>query len=252
MTREINIPFGGFYESMWSSILDDALEQAAEYDCNERQREEGVPSDLHLDERAYQDAIFEACNYRAGELEIAKDYVECFNRKIKEETGIDLGLKFKTMESPREYNFTTDRLFSDISLKARRRMLAYSRNLDNHATLARMIEKRHTSRSGFSSFYSNDWADWKAKPVAEWDHNELGTLLCVLVARLGQDWEWDIYESLAERGYDYQDEAIDWAKYEATIKEAREDLEVELRSADPDYIAPAYRCPKTIDMFAPK
>ena len=249
MAREINIPFGGFYESMWSDILDRELEMIVENDCNDRQREDGIPTELQLDERTYSDALFYSTDYRAGEIEIARDYVDALNAKIKDELGLDLGLKFKTMESPREYNFTTDRLFSDISLKACRRMLAYSRKLDNHGSLNAKIAERHTSRSGFVSFYGNAIKDWLAKPIDEWDHNELGTLLRVIVDQLGDNWEWDIYECLSDHSYDYADKAVDWQKYQAKIDDARAELESELRADDPDYVEPAYRCPRTIDMF---
>jgi hypothetical protein len=42
-------------------------------------------------------------------------------------------------------------------------------------TLDRIAAARHTSRSGFISFYSPDWRSWGE--IESWDHNQLETLL---------------------------------------------------------------------------
>ena len=190
---EINIPFSGFYESQWSSLLDHEAEQTAEYDATERQSEDGIPEPLRLDESVYHDAMYMACNWHNGYIAIAKDYVIAMDTLITDETGLELGLAFKDMTSPREYNFSTDRLFSDISRDSIARMFWFSRTLDKHDTLARIIKERFTSYDGFHSFYSNDVAAWLEKPLSEWDHNELGTLLCVPLSQCG-DWEYYIYD----------------------------------------------------------
>lgn len=248
-STEINIPFGGFYESMWSDILDHALEQTGEYDANERQGEDGIPSELRLDESVYHDALFDSCDYSAGHDHIARDYVDSLNYLITEETGLTLGLTFKAMESPREYNFATDRLFSDISMFKIRSLFEYSRKLDNHATLRNGIKERFTSYDGFRSFYSNDLDEWMNTPLEDWDHNEIGTLLRVVMSQLDSEWEWSIYYPMAESDYIYEQTALDYGKYESIIKEAREELENELSEHDPDYKPHPVRCDKTIDLF---
>lgn len=249
--REINIPFSGFYESMWSGLIDRAMEMAAEND-HQRQTEDAIPEELRLEETVFHEKLFDAMDYRDAERALAADYVDELNRRLESELGLKLHLKFKLMSSPREYNFETDRLFSDISLAAAKRLFAFSRKLDDHEKLKAKIRRRFTSRDGFHSHYSNDFEVWKAKPLADWDHNELGTLLCIACDELGEDWDWSVYERLAESDYEYVDKAVDWKKYEASIAEARADLEEELRADDPDFVPPPTRCPYTTDMFEPR
>ena len=43
---EINITFDGFYNSLWSDLVDRETEQTAEYDANERQGENDIPAEL--------------------------------------------------------------------------------------------------------------------------------------------------------------------------------------------------------------
>jgi hypothetical protein len=252
--REINIPFDGFYDSMWSSIIDHEIEQTAENDCARQADATYEPEhyqrpELRVNESTFHDAIFDATNYRAAEEKIARDYVDAFRHMLKTECGLDIPLKLKAITSPRYYNFETDRLFSNISAKSVRKLFAYSRKLDNHATLRKAIEERHTSRSGFHSYYSNVLAEWLAKPVTDWDHNELATLLCVAVSQFDKDWRWSIFEVVSTDAYSYVDSAVDWKKYESAIESARDDLRAELVEEDPDYLERIYRCPHTLEMF---
>jgi hypothetical protein len=152
------------------------------------------------------------------------------------------------MTSPRFYNFETDRVFANISEHAARKLFAYSRKLDNHATLAKVIRARFTSRDGFHSFYSNSLAEWLEKPLDEWDHNELGTLLIVACESMGDDWEQDIEGSIIEREYEYLNEAIDWEKYQTIIDDMRAEKLETWREENPE-IEPPYRCAHTLDMF---
>lgn len=254
MTMEIQIPFAGFYESKWSGLIDDAASAEAEWACERQADTDSYDYQeneaLRIPEFAFHEAIQFSCDYRAAYYEIAKDYVDLFNQLIKDELNIDLGLSFKFMSSPRFYNFDTDRIFSDITPKVARRMLAYSRKLDKHETLRRIIKERHTSYDGFISYYSNLLTDWLSRPVTTWDHNELCTLLCVLVAQLGEDYDWRIYEALAESTHSYLDDALDWPKYRKRIADARQELQDEL-DENPDLRAVPYRCDQTPDLFAP-
>jgi hypothetical protein len=273
---EINIPFSGFYDSQWSSILHNAIDQTAEYDAGERQAENGIPEALHVDYNDHADAIADATDYREGEILIAKDYVEALNDMIESELGLNLGLKFKDMESPKEYNFTTDRLFSDISQRAVKDLFRFSKKLDNHTSLETAIKENFTSYDGFSSSYSNDMEKWFETPVTEWDHNELKMLLIVAISQTmkmggGGDCPESIFYSIAENDYEYADAAVDYQKYESAITELRlelwEDLRKNMDPTDaailwqnipieyrvelpaPDAPAFVFRCDKTPDLF---
>ena len=90
-------------------------------------------------------------------------------------------MEFEELISPKEYNFTTDRVFVRIPIDTIEKIAT---EMDDKP-LRETIRKNHSSRSGFISFYADDLDDpeWQ-KPVRDWDHNQLMTLL---EAKLLQD-----------------------------------------------------------------
>lgn len=248
-----NIPFPGFYGSLLSGELDHVEEQNAEY-AVERQKEDGIPSDLHLTAREFSEVFYDCTDYRAVHEHAAKEYATSFDVVASEALGFKLGLEFEEMTSPKYYNSETDRLFAKTTWWNVRRMFTMSRR-DGHKTLAAVIKERFTSYDGFISSYRNDLQSWLEKPFREWDHNELGTLLIACLKLTGEFEddrpEWRVYEHMSESG-DFQtaiDNGVDWPKYESKVAELRADKEAELRADDPDYIAPPMRCPFTLDLF---
>lgn len=197
----INIPFEGFYESKHSQELDSIEERYVEWEV-ERGSELSA-AELH-------DAIYRSANYSLAFNHIARAYVEYFNDYIKEEYEIDLELKFESMTSPREYNFETERVFCEISLEKAQLLF------DSTSTpaLRMAIHDRFTSRSGFISSYPNRLENWPID-IAEWDHNQLGTLLVALLSD-AEDYDWRIYEQMQDRNvYDTAfDKCVDWVRYD--------------------------------------
>ena len=176
--REIILPFQGFYESLYTEAID--------------HEESGYADNISEDEclsnnelSALYDLLFDRTNYRQAYRELAHVYVSAFNEKFKEWTGIDLCLKFVELVSPREYNFETDRIFATTALEA----LQTLRTTVDERFLREQIRTRHSSRSGFISFYSNKLEEWPSE-VSEWDCNQLCTLVMCF---LPEDWEIDVY-----------------------------------------------------------
>lgn len=201
----INIPFRGFYESLFRAGIDYAEESTI---YNEVEGKGRNPSKCA-------DAFFEAANYRKAHLYVAQEYVYYFNKYVAEEFGLDLGLEFETVQSPREYNFSTDRIFCFISPEKVQELRAKVPDADLDAA----IKQRFTSRSGFISSYSNSLAQWEPN-VENWDHNELGTLLVALLGE-GGDWERDIFEEMQDEDvFDTAfDSCVDWEAYENFVME---------------------------------
>ena len=225
----IQLPFSGFYESLWSSALDTQEEQFIEYACGEGD-ESQFPPELRLDSDVYADALMNATDHRKSELAIVRGYVDAFDSVAKTELGFSLGLTFETMDSPREYNFKTDRVFAFISPYKVRRLFAMSRR-DKHATLATEIKEHCTSYDGFISWYSNTLDAWLAKPVIEWDHNELKILLyaCLAINRVDvQKLEYSIYEEWPDSLNSEWEAGVDFAKFDAAIADKRNDLRIRL------------------------
>lgn len=165
------IPFAGFYESIFSELCESQLHYMTE--CPEKLTGE------ECDELA--SLAYDVQDFSALRHDVAREYAGAFSEWFKEETGFDLGLQFESMTSPREYNFTTDRIFCFIAPDTVKRLYRKETNKD---IFAAVVKERFTSRDGFASFYSNDLTEWliEGKPES-WDHNQIETLI---IAKLKQ------------------------------------------------------------------
>ena len=186
---ESTIPFDGFYESFINADIDHEIEIDTEYyselyDLNESEEELLCNSFLNINSYKFYN-------------QIAKDYtnfyIDALNERLK---GFTLKATYKCFESPREYNFETDRIFIEIE--------------ENHAAdfirhivknykkeLEKRIEDRFRSRSGFISFYKNSIDLW-TKDFKEWDCNMIGT--CFELFNLEEeDINYSLREYLSER-----------------------------------------------------
>lgn len=161
--KAVIIPFTGFYDSLHSSLIDDAETQLFSDDSG--------TVNATLWERFYR-----VCGYQHARTEYAKAYAEAFTEKI------ELPLAFESLQSPKEYNFTTDRIFCNIDDATVTKLYTET----NTPTLRTVAAQNHTSRDGFSSFYSPDIDTWG--DVGTWDHNQLTTLL--------EAWMQDHYDDL--------------------------------------------------------
>lgn len=147
------LPFAGFYGSQHDAELDYAMTAMFSND-------QGDPN------QGLTDRLSSACCWSAVHRAYAKEYAEAFC----EEVGIH-DARFESMDFPTFYNFETDRLFIELPLEEAQRMMRAT----STASLDQAASERHTSRSGFISFYSPDWRTWG--DVTCWDHNQLQTLI---------------------------------------------------------------------------
>lgn len=206
----IQIPFTGFYESWYSYELNNVEEQEVEHFCEKNE---------YIDKDWLANEMWRFQDISKAEAVICPEYVEAFNDFIFETFDLQLGLTFSDMSSPKEYNFTTDRIFAHISDEA---MCTLFNRVQEYGLLEKTIKQRFTSRDGFISFYSNRLEDWLCKPLSEWDHNELGTLLYALVAD-DNDFDYNMFIRLCcgDTFYNAFQESIDWSKFEQAITEHR-------------------------------
>jgi hypothetical protein len=188
------IPFSGFYESMHDHAIDDVLEQMVSDSSGCHPASERISNDLWM-------------HFNTPMVEYTKAFVECFQTLFNAETGLQVRFKWESVSSPREYNFTTDRIFAEVRLMDVRAMFAKV----DRAILDKTAAARFTSCSGFISHYSPTVEDWGK--LSEWDHNQVGTLVEALVSQfLSTDWEWNVIEDWNGNGeldnwvYDAMDE----------------------------------------------
>ena len=125
--------FSGFYES--ELCPDDYLRDEA-YACNL--------------EYPY---TFDIIAYKAYENEIAKENTEWIFWKVKDK-GIIKSMEFKELDSPREYNYRTDRLV--INMEFDEEKLTKYCFEDKRGSFEKYLRETYTSRSGFISFVNSN------------------------------------------------------------------------------------------------
>lgn len=143
MKIEIELPFAGFYETMHDSEIDRAIEDNFNYD-HETGEEKDLPEN-------FWDVALDVVDFGA----IRKEYCERYVDEFAEEYGLDL--KFVEMTSPREYNFSSDRLFVKVDLEQFNTVVRSK--VEAHPKWAEKVKEEYTGRDGFWSFFSNDVKD---------------------------------------------------------------------------------------------
>tara|TARA_Y100000004_G_scaffold155459_1_gene180056 strand:- start:1333 stop:2016 length:684 start_codon:yes stop_codon:yes gene_type:complete len=219
------IPFQGFYNSLYSHAIDSEIESSLDwysedYDLSEAQRETLANGYLEKNTSEFY-------------YNVSKDYAEALIYEIERETGLSLNARFESMESPREYNFQTDRLFIELPEASAIAFVNYI--LANHKEqLEKLIGQRFTSRDGFWSNYDNTLEAWG--DPSEWDLNQLGT--CFQIFEYLEDEIYDghsIYESisngLADTLSDAADKMLDRCLEKREIREANERAQLKLAFA---------------------
>jgi hypothetical protein len=219
--HEVVIPFSGFYESWHDDNIKHAIEELV-------QDTDGVE---------YEDlaqALHECCTLPYAEMRAAyaREYAEHMSHKLTQCDGLgSVVLTYQSLDSPREYNFMTDRIVATITTRGVGAL--YSHVIDNCLTdfQCKVIEQC-TSRDGFHSHYDNDYTTWGI-PL-EWDHNQLGILIeAALDHEFAVSWtpgSEHIEEMVRDIMYDSVrnivwdclriDDYPDWAKVQAIIAEA--------------------------------
>ena len=181
---ESTIPFDGFYESFISADIEHQIGQQIEWDTD--------IYDLNEDEQQVLEDSYLSVNRSSFYNEIAKYYTDLYIDALNETLeGFTLKATYKCFTSPREYNFTTDRIFIEIEENHAVDFIKYI--IKNYKKeLEEKIKDRFTSRSGFISNYKNSLDLW-IDDYSEWDHNQIGTCF-----ELFDFDELHFYESLSE------------------------------------------------------
>ena len=116
---EFALEFGGFYHSWHSERIDNDI--------------------------SHYDYDWEEVDYKKTHDNYCKGLLENVNYEL------DLNLEFVELESPREYNFTTDKIITSIPHKE---FTDLKQEYTNDKEFVDWINEESRSRDGFSSFYS--------------------------------------------------------------------------------------------------
>lgn len=164
--------FPGFYDSIFDVSADTDLDQAL-FDNSD-----AVEPELLDYVMVNYEVTREYCD------EVGKAYLRHFVNLVKEALP-KFEAEFVEIDSPNEYNYTTDRLIGKCDFEANKEDIKAF--VEKHKEeFDKVVKENFTSYDGFISFYSNDINEWDLDSL---DHNELGTVLeCVaLVANDGVD-----------------------------------------------------------------
>ena len=181
---ESTIPFDGFYESFISADIDHQIGQQIEWDVDRFDLNESEEEVLYNNYLSVNTSYF----YNQIAEYYTDLYIDALNERLD---GFTLKATYKCFESPREYNFETDRIFIEIEENHCIDFIKYI--IKNYKKeLEEKIKDRFTSRSGFWSHYKNGLDLW-TKDYSEWDCNMIGTCF-----ELFDFDELYFYESLSE------------------------------------------------------
>lgn len=255
---EIKIPFPGLYDSWLSTALDHEETHYAEHLAE--QEAEAWPEPLRLDASTIGESVWACVNYPVAHEHLTRAYLDAFDAWAGEalyetrpawrtdydwQTGKSkrvryaadsCGFRFNDMTSPRYYNFQTDRLFAECSMAFVKRLWKRSA-ADCHRTLDMLIRERFTSYDGFASYYSPRRDDWP-RDLAEWDHNQLETLLlaCLKLAD-ADDSDLPMLVLEGETVDGALDAGMDYDAHDARLMDARIERLTDWAEADPEAVA---------------
>lgn len=223
---EIQIPFWGFYESIHDSNIDQAVDDAFNYDYE-------TGEEIELDYKFYDAKFMADIDWSAIHKGYAKAYTEAFGERF------DLDLEFVELTSPREYNFSTDRIFAKVPIEQINKI---RKEVEAHEKYPEYIKERFTSYDGFISFYSNDYngEEWTREVL---DECQYGVILDFYLEKVYQDENWQAFLMDDFRGNGGMDglvndavEAIKVYQKEVKIKDAVNDINKAIGWIDNEYL----------------
>jgi hypothetical protein len=138
MTNKIVVNFGGFYNSIHDELIDSMLDSYY-------QDEEGNILDYYSLDIPYK-TIFD---------KYSKFYINSFSGWLFDNFDLCINLRFSHLNSPREYNFNTDKIIAFISKSDEFKLLKHFRN---DAGFLEYLKKATRSYDGYISFYDYESA----------------------------------------------------------------------------------------------
>lgn len=175
-TIQIQIPFSGFYETIHDGEFDGWLESETDYILDQNKYLEGKDSEVF-------DALSDNTDWKEVRQQYADQYVYNFFEMIKDYCDIEVSTSKVVIHSPREYNFTSDKLETQISMEE---WLKLYEKVDKN-NLRILVKEALTPRSGFHPYYSNNLEDWGC-PTG-WETPQIELALQTLIEEIDEDYD---------------------------------------------------------------
>lgn len=179
MQKEIQLPFDGLYESISSYNIERdmftswCIENSKEY-C-----EEGELSENEEDTKLYEQ--FTDANYEQYKKDYIETYAHGLARELTHNLGVPVVFSDIVLDSPKYYNFTTDRLFAKVDTSVLDTLYAQV----DRVALAQYLEDHFKSRDGFASHYEHTLDSGEWSNPALYDHNQWHAVLETYVGQAG-------------------------------------------------------------------
>jgi hypothetical protein len=131
---ETSINFGGFYETLHSEAVDNAVATELNY----------FDENNEID----YEALSDFSDWKTAQKEYGKEWIKKFNETF------GTTITFINIDSPREYNFETDSIMANVSDNDIKILISYINECDIKDNLFEAIDKATTSRDGYMAFYT--------------------------------------------------------------------------------------------------
>ena len=217
------IGFCGFYETALGDYLDDDLNYELEhlYDSLSKLKVNEFNCWYDLDYKQFKKDV----------ADIAMDnFIKVGNEELADVLELVPTGKVAEVNSPREYNFTTDRIFKQVIVKEQEYLKLIGFLLGKKDLVKQVLENHFTSYDGFISFYSPTLEYWLSIPFNSLTDLQFSYLYhCALCVRL--------YENSNYRHDNNGDEIEDIVNvYQYFVRELENNVYDDLTMCFNDYV----------------
>lgn len=193
-THQLEIPFVGFYQGYHT-----------EQPCDEIEREidNAFENDINLDGEIIEkiwDNFNDGFNWRKYFEQVANEYARFVLTTVDPSQDLATILQQVEVDSPREYNFTNDKIYATMTQRPHNLSLKYFTDNDLIDPLMWSIKSRHSTREGYISFVNPEPTLDEVFAVSD-DNPYIDCAMYVLTC---QAFEFDPY-----KGYSYNANEID-------------------------------------------
>ena len=183
--------FPGFYETIFDERY---IEEDERYMLKEQ-----YPDFEHLDDWDIDSNVFRSV--------VAKIFAETYIDELNDKLQLDIRLVSESINSPREYNFTNNKIICHIEVgnynEFINKIIHLMSDPEYRVKLDKIIENRHSDRGGFWSFMSDDIDEWPGYLIDPDNTNYLECILWYLYClktgeSIDMDGDWNMKDSVYE------------------------------------------------------
>lgn len=218
------IGFPGFYETSFSPRYD-------EYELRQMMEDNGFVGSDESEEKELE-VVMDSFDYDRYCKEVCDDAAEYIMDRIFENVkGLEDSVEYKniSIESPRWYNYSNDKLMIDLTIKDcdKFKEIATKYIKEHEEFVKQYIKDNNTAYDGYIPFYSNDLVEWFGQVFD--DDTALSQLFDIMYlngddARQCEDW---MYEVVSE--YVYENQFYNIPEYDEAMCRRREQMTIQER-----------------------